>query len=193
MEPLPLPPSHPPPPDAKMLSLPASQQRWDRPLERCRPPSPLPQWPASEIKQRSFPPTWPVYWLLSSWTHTLLSVTLSPPTPPIRLSPLPSSPPPPPVLSFSTSILVTTVILTTGAALPKSRTASFLLCPVNAFSQFTLVSFRGPAWNCTLLMSPHLSGHSCPVFSVSSSSTPWFLGGGGLWLSWIFIAACRLP
>ena len=36
-----------------MLSLPASQHGWDRPLERCRPSSPRPQWPASEIKQTS--------------------------------------------------------------------------------------------------------------------------------------------
>ena len=138
---------HPPPPlDAIMLSLPASQHGWDRPLERCRPSSPRPQWPASDIKQTSLSTNLACLLAFEQRAAgpTLLSVTLSPPAPPIQLSPLPPSPPPPLVLSLSTSILVTTIILTAGAALPRNRTASLLLCAVNAFSQFTLVSFLGP-------------------------------------------------
>ena len=34
------------------------------PLDECPVPSP-PHLPASEIKKLSFPPTWPVYWLLT--------------------------------------------------------------------------------------------------------------------------------
>ena len=54
-----------------------------QPLDRCPPPPPHSGQHLKESKL-SFPPTWPVYWLLSGEQpdpHTLLSVTVSPHTP----------------------------------------------------------------------------------------------------------------